>query len=73
MKVLDAVKNDDKELFIVLTDDKKEPIKYRTFSGRWYQYNNRIYFTSFDLIEDSGEVEKAYMDWVIKTTNDVMS
>ena len=73
MKVLDAVKNDDKELFIVLTDDKKEPIKYRTFSGQWYQYNNRIYFTSFDLIEDSGEVEKAYMDWVIKTTNDVMS
>lgn len=71
MKVLDAVKNDDKELFIVLTDDKKEPIKYRTFSGQWYQYNNRIYFTSFDLIEDKEEIEKAYMDWVTRVTNDV--
>lgn len=71
MKVLDAVKDDDKELFVVLTDDKKEPTKYRTFSGEWYQYNNHIYFTSLDLIEDKEEIEKAYADWVTEVTNGV--
>lgn len=69
MKVLRVEKKED--LFEVHTDDERAPTKYRTFSGEWYEFINNVYYKSLDLIEDPSIIEQAYVDWAVRSTNDV--